>query len=63
MTKQQPVPLENCIRVWESSLFHDKFLMSLSTQVIVESTVGYLKELENYKAQLLPKDASSESSE
>lgn len=46
------VPLKNCIRAWESSFFHDKFLMGPSTQVIVESTIGYLKELEDLKPRV-----------
>ncbi len=43
------VLLKNCIRCWELSLFHDKFLMDPATQVIVESTISYLKELETIK--------------
>ena len=40
------LPIKNCIEYWEKTLFHDKFLMSPSTQVIVEATVNHLKELE-----------------
>lgn len=47
MTKsKETIPLENTIRAWENSLFHDRFLMNPSTIVIVESTIHYLKELQ-----------------
>lgn len=40
------VELKNCIEYWESALFHHKFLMSPSVRVMVESTIGHLKELQ-----------------
>lgn len=42
--------LEGCIKFWESKLFHDKFLLESSTEVLIESTVSYLKELQQIKS-------------
>jgi len=36
--------LDGCIRHWESILFHDRYMLVPSTQVIIEHTVKYLKE-------------------
>lgn len=41
--------LEKVIRFWESALFHHKFLMGVTTQLFVEETVKYLKELQEIK--------------
>lgn len=34
---------ERCIRFWESMLFHDKALMSITTAVFIEDTIYHLK--------------------
>ena len=37
--------LDGLIRFWEAKLKHDRYLMSLTDIVMVESTVKYLKKL------------------
>lgn len=43
-TTKQSIPVEYLIRHWESCLQHDKWLMDPSTQVLIESTLGYLRQ-------------------
>lgn len=40
---KRTLPVENCIRFWESLLFHSKGLLSVSTAVIIEATIKHLK--------------------
>ena len=44
-----PETLKRLIEFWEGELFHHRFLMSPSTQTLVEHTVKYLKELQETK--------------
>ncbi len=41
--------LEGCIKFWEGKL-KDKYLLESSTEVLIESTVSYLKELQQIKS-------------
>jgi hypothetical protein len=43
---EKRLPLENCIRHWERLLFHNSYLVDVSTRVIVEATVKWLKDYE-----------------
>ncbi len=45
-------PVENCISYVEGELFHSKFLMSPSTQELMESILKHLKKLKDCEAQL-----------
>ena len=38
--------LPNCIRMWESILFHDAALLSPEMRLNIESTITHLKDLE-----------------
>ncbi|MBA7656224.1 hypothetical protein ES703_64139 [subsurface metagenome] len=42
--------LEGCISFWEATL-KDKFLMSISTAVLVERTVVFLKKLQRQEVE------------
>ena len=42
--------LEGCISFWEATL-KDKFLMSISTAVLVEQTIVFLKKLQKLEAE------------
>ncbi len=41
--------LEGCILFWKSKLDHERYLMDVSTQTIIESTIKYLEELKKAK--------------
>lgn len=49
MDTQKAVPIGNCLRYLESTLFHNRFLMSPTTLVILESIEAYLKEYKKMK--------------
>ena len=49
-----PEMLKRLIDFWEGELFHCRFLMSPSTQTLVEHTVKYLKELQETKEKACP---------
>lgn len=38
--------LEGCIQFWESTLFHNRYLLEPSTISLIESTIKFLKELQ-----------------
>ena|GEM_PF-3171544 len=42
--------LEGCIRFWKATL-KDKFLMSISTAVLGEQTIRFLKKLQKLEAE------------
>ena len=42
--------LKGCIKFWESKLHHDKYLLESSTEVLINETVLYLKELQRIKS-------------
>jgi hypothetical protein len=44
------VPLENCIRWLESSLFYDRWLIDPSTVVLLEATVKHLHDYQLVKS-------------
>jgi len=48
---QELLELQAVIRAWENSLFHEGFLMSPATRVIVESTITHLKRLYGLSTQ------------
>ena len=37
------VPVKNCIRFWEGMLLSSKAFLPISTVVIIETTIKYLK--------------------
>jgi len=43
--------LEGCIRFWEAKRA-DRYLMNESTQVLIEQTIDFLKELQSLKDRL-----------
>lgn len=45
------IQLEGCIRFWESKLFHNRYLLEPATIVLIESTIHFLKELQQIKKE------------
>ena len=43
--------LEGCIRFWESTLFHNRYLLEPATIALIEMTIKFLKELQNERLQ------------
>jgi len=43
--------LEGCIRRWESTLFHQRYLLEPSTIATLEMTIKFLKELQKLKGE------------
>ncbi|MBA7706469.1 hypothetical protein ES703_115323 [subsurface metagenome] len=43
--------LEGCIRHWESTLSHQRYLLESSTIVLLELTIKFLKELQKRKEE------------
>ncbi|MBA7686806.1 hypothetical protein ES703_95265 [subsurface metagenome] len=41
--------LEGLIEFWKSKLLHDRHLMTVSTQTLVQQTINYLEELQKLK--------------
>jgi len=43
------VPIANCIRHWDSTLFHNRGLLSPDMRVLIEATIQHLRELKTLK--------------
>lgn len=43
------VELEVCIRFWKGELQHSVWMMDVTTQVFIESTIKHLEELKEIK--------------
>ena len=41
--------LEGCIQFWESTLFHQGYVLEPSTKALLEMTIKFLKELQRLK--------------
>ena len=43
---EKTIPVKNCIRWLEASLFHDRWIMSPSVISLIEATIKHLKLIE-----------------
>lgn len=43
--------LEGCIQFWQSKLDHERYLMDVATQTMVEATIKYLKGFKLWKEE------------
>jgi len=48
--------IEALIKFWKSKLLHDRHLMTVSTQTLVQQTINYLEELQQLKGTKGDKD-------
>jgi len=53
--------LEGCIQFWQSKLDYERYLMGVSTQTIIESTIKYLEKLESNDKQKWPQHMANSS--